>query len=467
MLFGQQASDSDGAVLWAAVAERLRLPVVSQAAELEVADGKVAAKRQTEFGYDVIEAPLPAVVAVSDAINEPRYPSLKGIMGAKSKPQETLSLADLGVEAGAVGEPGSRTEVLALHDRRRAATRSRSRTTARRRRRSSTSSRRSGCCEHARLPRAPRRRARRRARSACSRRRRARRRRVAGVVAGSGVRDARGAGGRVRRATVYVADDPALEAPLPQPRVDVLAALVRDEGFDTVLFAQLGARRRRRGRPRRAARRGPELGPRRPRARGRQARRQAARARATRSRRRGLDVGAALALFRSGTFEPAQTGGSARGRGRRRSSSRTTRRRRRCSSRRTRRARGRRSRTPTSSSPAAAGSACPRASRSSRSSRRRSAARSARRAPSSTRAGTRTRRRSARPGKTVSPKLYVACGISGAIQHKVGMQGSGDDRRDQQGPERADLRVRDFGVVGDLHEIVPKLTELVRARKAS
>ena len=93
VLFGQQASDSDGAVLWAAVAERLQRPVVSQAAELEVDGGKVRAKRQTEFGYDRIEAPLPAVVAVSDAINEPRYPSLKGIMGAKSKPQETLSLA--------------------------------------------------------------------------------------------------------------------------------------------------------------------------------------------------------------------------------------------------------------------------------------------------------------------------------------------------------------------------------------
>ena len=60
-------------------------------------------KRQTEFGYDVISAPLPAVVAVSDAINEPRYPSLKGIMGAKSKPTETLSLADIGVEAERVG----------------------------------------------------------------------------------------------------------------------------------------------------------------------------------------------------------------------------------------------------------------------------------------------------------------------------------------------------------------------------
>src|SRR6266542_4940607 len=96
VLFGQQAGDSDGAVLAAAVADRLRLPVVSQAAEVTHADGKLTVKRQTEFGYDVIEAPLPAVVAVSDAINEPRYPSLKGIMGAKRKPQETLAAADVG-----------------------------------------------------------------------------------------------------------------------------------------------------------------------------------------------------------------------------------------------------------------------------------------------------------------------------------------------------------------------------------
>src|SRR5215467_12696090 len=116
VLFGQQASDSDGAVLWAAVADRLRRPLISQAAELTLGDGSVRAKRQTEYGYDVIEAPLPAVVAVSDAINEPRYPSLKGIMGAKKKPQETVSLADLGVEAGEVGEVGSRTEVYALAD---------------------------------------------------------------------------------------------------------------------------------------------------------------------------------------------------------------------------------------------------------------------------------------------------------------------------------------------------------------
>jgi electron transfer flavoprotein beta subunit len=116
ILFGQQAGDSDGAVLWAAVADRLRLPVVSQAAEITQADGKLIVKRQTEFGYDVIEAPLPAVVAVSDAINEPRYPSLKGIMGAKSKAQATLSLSDLGVEGDRAGEQGSRTEVYGLND---------------------------------------------------------------------------------------------------------------------------------------------------------------------------------------------------------------------------------------------------------------------------------------------------------------------------------------------------------------
>jgi len=111
ILFGQQANDSDGAVLWAAVADRMRLPVVSQAAEVTHAEGKLTVKRQTEFGYDVIETATPAVIAVSDAINEPRYPSLKGIMGAKSKPQETLSLGDLGVEAA-----DARTEVYALHD---------------------------------------------------------------------------------------------------------------------------------------------------------------------------------------------------------------------------------------------------------------------------------------------------------------------------------------------------------------
>ena len=114
VLFGQQASDADGAVLWAAVADRLRMPVISQISELEVADGSITAKRQTEFGYDRIRTSFPAVLAVADSLNEPRYPSLKGIMGAKKKPQEVKSLSDVGIEADRAGEAGSRTTVISL-----------------------------------------------------------------------------------------------------------------------------------------------------------------------------------------------------------------------------------------------------------------------------------------------------------------------------------------------------------------
>src|SRR4051794_31494960 len=96
ILFGQQSADGGGACLWSAVAERLRRPVISQVSELTVEGGAALGKRQTEFGYDTIRAPLPAVVAVSDSINTPRYPSLKGIMGAKKKPQTTLSAAEVG-----------------------------------------------------------------------------------------------------------------------------------------------------------------------------------------------------------------------------------------------------------------------------------------------------------------------------------------------------------------------------------
>jgi electron transfer flavoprotein beta subunit len=115
VLLGQQSTDGGGASLWAALADRLRRPLISQVAELTLADGTLRGKRQTEYGYDVIEAPLPAVIAVSDAINEPRYPSLKGIMGAKKKPQETLTLGELGVDGARAGEAGSRTEVYAVN----------------------------------------------------------------------------------------------------------------------------------------------------------------------------------------------------------------------------------------------------------------------------------------------------------------------------------------------------------------
>jgi electron transfer flavoprotein beta subunit len=106
VLFGQQSADGGGACLWAAVAERLRRPVVSQVSELSLDGTSLTGKRQTEFGYDTIRAPLPAVVAVADSINTPRYPSLKGIMGAKKKPQETV---------GADGAEAPGTTVVALN----------------------------------------------------------------------------------------------------------------------------------------------------------------------------------------------------------------------------------------------------------------------------------------------------------------------------------------------------------------
>jgi electron transfer flavoprotein beta subunit len=116
ILFGQQTSDGSGAVLWAAVAELLRLPAISQATKLEIRDGTVRATRQTEVGDDIIEAPLPAIVAVTDAINELRYASLKGVMAAKKKPLEVLSLSDLGIDSLATGDAGSKTEVRAMAD---------------------------------------------------------------------------------------------------------------------------------------------------------------------------------------------------------------------------------------------------------------------------------------------------------------------------------------------------------------
>jgi electron transfer flavoprotein beta subunit len=114
VLFGQQASDAECYVLAAAVAERLGRPCVSQAASVSLDGTSLRVKRQVETGYDTIEVPLPAVVSVSDAINEPRYPSLPAIMGAKRKPHEVLSLADAGIEPSTVGAAGSRTTVSGL-----------------------------------------------------------------------------------------------------------------------------------------------------------------------------------------------------------------------------------------------------------------------------------------------------------------------------------------------------------------
>jgi electron transfer flavoprotein beta subunit len=91
------------------------MPSLTQVIKIDVADGKLTCERQAEYGYDTVEVELPAVISVGDAINEPRYPSLKAIMGAKKKPLETSAIGDVGIEAGKVGEDGSKTTVLAIN----------------------------------------------------------------------------------------------------------------------------------------------------------------------------------------------------------------------------------------------------------------------------------------------------------------------------------------------------------------
>jgi electron transfer flavoprotein beta subunit len=95
----------------AMLAERLGAAQLTFARKVEVGDGTVKIERLTDTGYDVVEASTPAVVSVVEKINEPRYPSFKGIMAAKKKPLTTLGLADAGIEADKVGLAGSSTEV--------------------------------------------------------------------------------------------------------------------------------------------------------------------------------------------------------------------------------------------------------------------------------------------------------------------------------------------------------------------
>jgi electron transfer flavoprotein beta subunit len=111
-LFGSAAADSYGGVVPSAVAELLDMPLLSFASKLDVDGGAAKIQRQAELGYNEVEAATPALVSVVKSINEPRYPSMKGIMQSKKKPIDTWSLADLGLDAGTVGAGAAHEKAL-------------------------------------------------------------------------------------------------------------------------------------------------------------------------------------------------------------------------------------------------------------------------------------------------------------------------------------------------------------------
>jgi electron transfer flavoprotein beta subunit len=112
VLAATESTDGYTGTMPVQVAELLGLPSVTFAKKVTAGDGMVRVQRQTEEGYDEVECPLPAVVTVTAGVVEPRYPSFKGIMAAKSKPVEQLTVADLGLDAGEVGAQGARQEVV-------------------------------------------------------------------------------------------------------------------------------------------------------------------------------------------------------------------------------------------------------------------------------------------------------------------------------------------------------------------
>jgi electron transfer flavoprotein beta subunit len=114
VILGCESTDARMGVLAAMLAERLGVPQLSFASKVETDGATIGIHRQADYGYDKVEATLPAVVSVVEKINEPRYPSFKGIMAAKKKPVETLSLADAGIDPGQVGLAASATEVVSF-----------------------------------------------------------------------------------------------------------------------------------------------------------------------------------------------------------------------------------------------------------------------------------------------------------------------------------------------------------------
>jgi electron transfer flavoprotein beta subunit len=117
VLTGTESTDARSGLVPGGLSEALGVPLLTYALKLELAGDTIRVNRQITGGYQEVEAPLPAVASVVKGANEPRYPSLKGIMAAKRKEIEKLSLGDLGIDPPAVGLDGARTAVTAAEAR--------------------------------------------------------------------------------------------------------------------------------------------------------------------------------------------------------------------------------------------------------------------------------------------------------------------------------------------------------------
>ena len=111
IIAGNEATDGRTGAVPAIIAEYLQIPALTQMRKVTVADGKVSGERETDEGIFGLEATLPAIVSVTEKINEPRFPSFKGIMAAKKKTVQTITLSDIGVEDGIVGVENAGTTV--------------------------------------------------------------------------------------------------------------------------------------------------------------------------------------------------------------------------------------------------------------------------------------------------------------------------------------------------------------------
>ena len=117
VILGSESTDARTGVLPAMLSERLGVPQLSYASKVEIDGSAITINRLADYGYDTVVATLPAVISVVEKINEPRYPSFKGIMAAKKKPVQTMSLADAGVDPSAVGLANAASEVTSWDKR--------------------------------------------------------------------------------------------------------------------------------------------------------------------------------------------------------------------------------------------------------------------------------------------------------------------------------------------------------------